>query len=154
MTYQEIVELIGKAVTESKVVNSFHYSDVNTLNRQSNIQYPAIVLTSDNVQFTESRLDRANMTITYVDRLNELRTKIGIHSVALGVLKDIANRLSGYDLDEELFSVVNGTAYLYTGVQNFADALTGAYMNISIEYDNEVGDCFYEETECDETIEI
>lgn len=150
MTYKTLIDTIEKAAIESPGVKSFYYGDLENLNKQSNILYPRISLVPTPHEFISSSLTNYTFTMVYVDRLTETRFKRDIQSVAITTLKDIINRVKGWSEAEELFddqpySVSFTTVNVYNDPQRFADALSGAYMNIDIEVKDENGDCYYDE---------
>lgn len=151
MEYKEVIDLLERASYGSKVVRSFYYADVSIIDRDNNVKYPAVVFTAGQGRFGDSRLDTFTGTLTYIDRLTETRRKREIHSVANAVLKDIVNRFRSYnyELDEDggIYEVTANTINFYSGEQNFADANTGAWVNLEIEVDNMTGECFYTDSE-------
>lgn len=152
MTYHELINTIERAALESGVVNSFYYADVNVLNTQNNIKYPVVIMTAQSISFGSTRSDSASFTLVYADRLSSIDYKRKIHSTAISMLRDIINRAQGYDIYEEQYSVSYNTIVPYTQLVKAKDAVSGAYMNMTIEFDNEVGDCYFTDEDCN-TIE-
>lgn len=157
MTYKEIINLFEKAAMASGVVSSFYYGDINIVNTENNLKYPVLILTPQTGQVTTSRLDNFHFGITYVDRLTENRYKRDIHSSAYLAIKDICNRFRSYDEemmeDGGIYTIEMSSINFYSGIQNFADALSGGFVNISVETDNQLGECFFTDNdECDEVI--
>lgn len=149
MTYQDIILLLKKAVLESRVANSFYYDSVSVIDREGNIDYPAVIYTPNTAQpdSQNNRIDIFDGTLTYLDRLPEARKKLGIHSVAYSVLRDIINRFRDYNnnLDEDggIYTVTQGSTTFYTSEQNFADGLSGAWSRLTMEIDGGIDECYF-----------
>lgn len=149
MTYKEIILLLEESSLANPLVRSFYYGDLENLNKQSNIEYARVVLIPTPHEFVNNSLNNYTFTIVFVDRLTNTREKKDIQSEAISTLKEIINRFKAWSEYEEKFSdtpyTVNYSSInVYTDPQRFVDALSGAYMNITVQVKDEEGECFYE----------
>lgn len=150
MTYKEIINYIEESAWASPGVESFHYGDLENLNQEHNINYPRVVLIPTPHEYVNNRLTNFTYTMVYVDRLTDTRYKPDIQSQGISTLKDIINRFKQWSAAELRFpdhpyTVTYTSVNVYHDPQRFADALSGAYMDISIQVQDDEGNCFYAE---------
>lgn len=150
MTYKEIINIIEEASLKSPAVESFHYGDMDNLNIEPDIKYPRVLLIPTPHEFVSPVLNNFTFTLVYVDRLVENRYKRDIQSQAISTLKDILNRFKDWSEGEARFEdipyTVNYTTInVYHDPQRFADALSGAYMNIAVQAVDDNRNCYYDE---------
>lgn len=149
MEYRDIVGMIGHNTKATEVVNTFWYGDTGVLSTERDIKFPAVILTINSITSVNASVDRINATLTYADMIGERRKKLDIHSTGIEVLRDIINRSIEwmYNIDDaEFLEAASVTTYnVYNNTQIHADVLTAVSASIEITYDNEVGECYFED---------
>lgn len=147
-TYKDIIDLIETASLKCPGVNSFYYGDLENLNKAHNQDYAKVILIPAPGDFLNESVNTYSFTLVYVDRLTDDRFKRNIQSRAIHSLKDIINRFKNYaytDFDDYPYTVDISDINVYTDPQRFDDALSGAYINMTVEANDPDNECFYED---------
>lgn len=147
MTYKDIIEEFRKSSLGNPDVKTFVYGDIYYLSKEHNIEYPVVILTPGNHTFVNNNVNNYSFTLVYVERLIDSRYKVDIHSRAISILQDISNRFNHYSIEyyNGDYSRTLGSVNVYTEDNNtrFADELSGAYIDITVELFNDINSCYY-----------
>lgn len=155
MTLCDFFKIFETECFENKTIKSvFVDENVDIVNQNSNIDYECIVLTLHTRTRNENtRLNTYNFTMFYLDQMTDWRNKSEIHCNADIVITDIINRVRhniNFNEDESFTNnsiAVNETLTFFEGSSHFLDELHGAYLTFSVTLDNEVGDCYFKDSE-------
>ncbi len=137
MNYYQIIKLFKERSLKHPFVNSFYTDIYSVTGRESDINYPAIIITP-NEFVINNPISTFNFNILYVDRMTEDRlNSIEIQSTGIQTINEIINT---FELDNSF------TINIFK--DQFADLCAGAVANIELIVRNPVGYC-YEENEND-----
>lgn len=150
VTYKDIIDLIEQASLLSPGVNSFHYGDLENINKEHNQEFAKVILIPESGTYINNYVNTYSFTLVYIDRLTDDRFKRNIQSRAIHTLKDIINRFKHYshsEFDDLPYSVDLENINFYTDPQRFIDADSGAYISFSVEANDPDDNCYYIEGE-------
>lgn len=135
--YYELVKIIERVSLSHEFVNSVYihlYS--SKLNSESDIEYPAIVITPNQHQIG-SQISTWSFNMLYVDILKEKQDNwLEIQSVGIDTVNEILNALSGNDLDLTI-EMGNVTPFK----RQFANNGAGAVTTFTVETLSNLGKC-------------
>lgn len=135
--YYEFIKVVEKTCLSHPFVSNF-YTGRYRLNSTDDIEYPAIVMTTNNIAVGEN-ITTVNFNLMYVDRLTEKRDNILlIQSVGIDTISEINNALKQcFDMD----STDNLTFNVFE--EQFADNVAGVVTPVSFYMPSNIGSCFW-----------
>lgn len=139
MTLLEIVKQFEHIASQQPNINYVNNGDVYELNNLPNIDYGVFFVTQQKHSADENNYTY-NLTLFYVDRITtDGKNKLAIQSNGITLLTNIINLfLNNNDVELE------GDIQLTTFKERFVDDCAGAFAEISIIAENELGICGYE----------
>lgn len=139
MTLLEIVNKLKNIAIKQPNINYVGDGDIYSLNTLPNIEYGVFFITQSNHIQNEYTTDYT-LTLFFVDRVTaDGSNKLAIQSNGITLLTNIIN-LFLMENDVEMDYGIQYTTFS----QRFADECAGAFCNITITTDNEIGLCGYE----------
>lgn len=138
MTLLEIVKQFEHIASQQPNINYVNNGDIYELNNIPNLDYGVFYITQQKHSGDENNF-KYNLTLFYVDRVaNDGRNKLAIQSNGITLLTNIINIfLNNNDVELE------GDVQLTTFKERFVDDCAGAFAEITVIADNELGICGY-----------
>lgn len=138
MTLLEIVKQFEHIASQQPNINYVNNGDIYELNNIPNLDYGVFYITQQKHSGDENNF-KYNLTLFYVDRVaNDGRNKLAIQSNGITLLTNVINIfLNNNDVELE------GDVQLTTFKERFTDDCAGAFAEITVIADNELGICGY-----------
>ena len=138
MTLYDIVTAFKNIAKKQPNINYVNDGDIYSLNSIPNLEYGVFFVTQSNHSQNEDTISYT-LTLYYIDRLNaDGSNTLQIQSNAIMALNNIINNFNQlYDVEIEYN--INYTTF----VHRFQDDCGGAFANVTIITDNELGVCGY-----------
>lgn len=143
MNLAQTIQYITNVAKEHPLVKTVIEGDVYQLNSLE-VKYGVFCITQPmNNVAKEDNIMKYTFTIFYVDRLNEDESnKLVIQTDGINVIHEVFNYIKTNAQTADINIPITFTTY----TEKFADKCGGAYANVTLEVDDETGDCdFYYE---------
>lgn len=149
MNLQNTLQYIASIAENHPLVNSSIVGSIYDINSDSNIKYAVFAVESIDVTKQNNSLVY-NLYMHYIDRVfNDESNTLAVQTVAVNTLQEIINYIEGYS---DSLSLVG--SYVITPVrQRFSDECAGAYAQIRITSQNDIGDCSFSDDKVIETFQ-
>lgn len=139
MTLVDIVKEFENIASKQPNINHVGNGDIYTLNSLPNIDYSVFFVTQTNHQQSENTITY-NLVLYYIDRLfQDNSNTLEVQSTAILMLGNIINIFNQLNPDAQIDYDVNYTTFTH----KFNDYCAGAWADITITTDNELGICGY-----------
>lgn len=141
--YNEFVGMIRRITLSHPLVSNF-YTDKYRLNSSDDIEYPAVVMTTNDLSVSDN-VTTISFNMLYADRLTESReNSLEVKSVGCDVLTEIYNAIRNkFDMDGRSPVRLNPFS------EQFADNVAGCVATISVDMPSNIGSCDWIELEED-----
>ena len=143
MNLAQTIQYITNVAKEHPLVKTVIEGDVYQLNSLE-VKYGVFCITQPmNNVAKEDNIMKYTFTIFYVDRLNEDESnKLVIQTDGINTIHEVFNYIKTNSQTADINIPITFTTY----TEKFADKCGGAYANVTVEIDDETGDCdFYYE---------
>lgn len=138
MTLIDVVNNFKDIAIQQHNINYVGDGDIYSLNNLPNLDYGVFYITQTNHTQSEDTISYT-LTLFYVDRLfTDHSNRLQIQSNAIITLTNIIN-VFAETYDVEVDYNVNFTTF----IQRFADECSGAFCNVTITVNNDIGLCAY-----------
>lgn len=126
MTYEQTIDLIGRAASAHPNVKTFYYGSVLELNEKRNWKYPVVIL-SPRITTSPGGMYQFSFVMWHVDKMaRDRRDFIAVQSRAIATLTDI-----GLKIDEEpALQITRATTSVFDN--RFNDICAGAMCDLDI----------------------
>ena len=145
MNLAQVVQYIKNIALEHPLVKSFYEGDPTVYLNSKEIKYGAFILTQTafNNIVKEQGIKKYTFDCTYADRLTEDGSnRLVVQTDGINVIHEVFNYIKG---NSETSNVPLPITFS-TFEQKFADSLAGSFATITLEVEDETGDCdFYYE---------
>lgn len=145
MNLAQVVQYIKNIALEHPLVKSFYEGDPILYLNSEEIKYGAFILTqqSFNNVVKESNIKKYTFDCTYADRLTEDGSnKLVVQTDGINVIHEVFNYIKN---NSETCNVPLPISFS-TFEQKFVDSLAGSFATVTLEVEDETGDCdFYYE---------
>lgn len=145
MNLAQVVQYIKNIALEHPLVKSFYEGDPTVYLNSKEIKYGAFILTqqSFNNVVKESNIKKYTFDCTYADRLTEDGSnKLVVQTDGINVIHEVFNYIKN---NSETCNVPLPISFS-TFEQKFVDSLAGSFATVTLEVEDETGDCdFYYE---------
>lgn len=143
MNLAQIIQYITNVAKEHPLVKTVIEGDVYQLNSLE-VKYGVFCITQPmNNVIKDDNIKKYTFTIFYVDRLTEDESnKLVIQTDGINTIHEVFNYITTNAQTVDVSIPITFTTF----TEKFADKCAGAYANITVEVDDETGDCdFYYE---------
>lgn len=138
MTLIDVVNNFKDIAIQQHNINYVGDGDIYSLNNLPNLDYGVFYVTQTNHTQSEDTISYT-LTLFYVDRLfTDHSNRLQIQSNAIITLANIIN-IFAETYDVEVGYDINYTTF----IQRFTDECSGAFCNVTITVDNNIGLCGY-----------
>lgn len=145
MNLAQVVQYIKNIALEHPLVKSFYEGDPTVYLNSKEIKYGAFIITQQafNNVVKEQGIKKYTFNCTYADRLTEDGSnRLVVQTDGINVIHEVFNYIKG---NSETSNVPLPITFS-TFEQKFADSLAGSFATITLEVEDETGDCdFYYE---------
>ena len=149
MNLQNTLEYIASVAQNHPLINSSYVGSIYDLNSNTNTKYAVFAVEDIDVTKQNNTL-LYNCYLYVVDRvMNDESNTIAVQTMAVNTLQEIINYIEGYSQSLE----VSGS-YIITPVrQKFSDECAGAYVQLRLVSQNDIGECAFSDDKVVETFQ-
>ena len=145
MNLAQLVKYIEKVALKHPLVKSFYEGGVSEYLNSKEVKYGAFVITQPdfNSVIKDDNVKKYTFQAAYIDRLTEDESnKLVIQTDGINIIHEIFNYIKTNSQTADVETPITFTTF----TQKFADNCGGAFANVTLEIDDETGDCdFYYE---------
>ena len=147
MNLQNTLEYIASVAQNHPLINSSYVGSIYDLNSNTNTKYAVFAVEDIDVTKQNHTL-LYNCYLYVVDRvMNDESNTIAVQTMAVNTLQEIINYIEGYSQSLEVYG-----SYIITPIrQKFADECAGAYVQLRLVSQNDIGECAFSD---DKIVEI
>ena len=149
MNLQNTLEYIASVAQNHPLINSSYVGSIYDLNSSTNTKYAVFAIEDIDVTKQNNTL-LYNCYMYVVDRvMNDESNTIAVQTMAVNTLQEIINYIEGYSQSLE----VSGS-YIITPIrQKFSDECAGAYVQLRLVSQNDIGECTFSDDKVVETFQ-
>lgn len=149
MNLQNTLEYIASVAQNHPLINSSYVGSVYDLNSNTNTKY-AVFAVEDIDVTKQNHILSYNCYLYVVDRvMNDESNTIAVQTMAVNTLQEIINYIEGYSQSLEVYG-----SYIITPIrQKFADECAGAYVQLRLVSQNDIGECTFSDDKVAETFQ-
>ena len=149
MNLQNTLEYIASVAQNHPLINSSYVGSIYDLNSNTNIKY-AVFAVEDIDVTKQSNTLLYNCYLYVVDRvMNDESNTIAVQTMAVNTLQEIINYIEGYSQSLEVYG-----SYIITPIrQKFSDECAGAYVQLRLVSQNDIGECAFSDDKVVETFQ-
>ena len=139
MNLQNTLEYIASVAQNHPLINSSYVGSIYDLNSNTNTKYAVFAVEDIDVTKQNHTL-LYNCYLYVVDRvMNDESNTIAVQTMAVNTLQEIINYIEGYSQSLEVYG-----SYIITPIrQKFADECAGAYVQLRLVSQNDIGECAF-----------
>ena len=147
MNLQNTLEYIASVAQNHPLINSSYVGSIYDLNSNTNTKYAVFAVEDIDVTKQNHTL-LYNCYLYVVDRvMNDESNTIAVQTMAVNTLQEIINYIESYSQSLEVYG-----SYIITPIrQKFADECAGAYVQLRLVSQNDIGECAFSD---DKIVEI
>lgn len=149
MNLQNTLEYIASVAHNHPLINSSCVGSIYDLNSNTNTKYAVFAVEDIDVTKQNNTL-LYNCYLYVVDRvMNDESNTIAVQTMAVNTLQEIINYIEGYSQSLEVYG-----SYIITPIrQKFSDECAGAYVQLRLVSQNDIGDCSFSDDKVVETFQ-
>ena len=149
MNLQNTLEYIASVAQNHPLINSSYVGSIYDLNSNTNTKYAVFAVEDIDVTKQNNTL-LYNCYLYVVDRvMNDESNTIAVQTMAVNTLQEIINYIEGYSQSLEVYG-----SYIITPIrQKFSDECAGAYVQLRMVSQNDIGECAFSDDKVVETFQ-
>ena len=149
MNLQNTLEYIASVAQNHPMINSSYVGSIYDLNSNTNTKYAVFAVEDIDVTKQNNTL-LYNCYLYVVDRvMNDESNTIAVQTMAVNTLQEIINYIEGYSQSLEVYG-----SYIITPIrQKFSDECAGAYVQLRLVSQNDIGECTFSDDKVVETFQ-
>lgn len=149
MNLQNTLEYIASVAQNHPLINSSYVGSIYDLNSNTNTKYAVFAVEDIDVTKQNNSL-LYNCYLYVVDRvMNDESNTIAVQTMAVNTLQEIINYIEGYSQSLEVYG-----SYIITPIrQKFSDECAGAYVQLRMVSQNDIGECTFSDDKVVETFQ-
>ena len=149
MNLQNTLEYIASVAQNHPLINSSYVGSIYDLNSNTNTKYAVFAVEDIDVTKQNNSL-LYNCYLYVVDRvMNDESNTIAVQTMAVNTLQEIINYIEGYSQSLEVYG-----SYIITPIrQKFSDECAGAYVQLRLVSQNDIGECTFSDDKVVETFQ-
>ena len=149
MNLQNTLEYIASVAQNHPLINSSYVGSIYDLNSNTNTKYAVFAVEDIDVTKQNHTL-LYNCYLYVVDRvMNDESNTIAVQTMAVNTLQEIINYIEGYSQSLEVYG-----SYIITPIrQKFSDECAGAYVQLRLVSQNDIGECTFSDDKVVETFQ-
>ena len=149
MNLQNTLEYISSIAQNHPMINSSYVGSIYDLNSNTNTKYAVFAVEDIDVTKKNNTL-LYNCYLYVVDRvMNDESNTIAVQTMAVNTLQEIINYIEGYSQSLEVYG-----SYIITPIrQKFSDECAGAYVQLRLVSQNDIGECTFSDDKIVETFQ-
>ena len=149
MNLQNTLEYIASVAQNHPLINSSYVGSIYDLNSNTNTKYAVFAVEDIDVTKQNNTL-LYNCYLYVVDRvMNDESNTIAVQTMAVNTLQEIINYIEGYSQSLEVYG-----SYIITPIrQKFSDECAGAYVQLRLVSQNDIGECAFSDDKVVETFQ-
>ena len=149
MNLQNTLEYIASVAQNHPMINSSYVGSIYDLNSNTNTKYAVFAVEDIDVTKQNNTL-LYNCYLYVVDRvMNDESNTIAVQTMAVNTLQEIINYIEGYSQSLEVYG-----SYIITPIrQKFSDECAGAYVQLRLVSQNDIGECAFSDDKVVETFQ-
>ena len=149
MNLQNTLEYIASVAQNHPLINSSYVGSIYDLNSNTNTKYAVFAVEDIDVTKQNNTL-LYNCYLYVVDRvMNDESNTIAVQTMAVNTLQEIINYIEGYSQSLEVYG-----SYIITPIrQKFSDECAGAYVQLRLVSQNDIGECTFSDDKVVETFQ-
>ena len=149
MNLQNTLEYISSIAQNHPLINSSYVGSIYDLNSNTNTKYAVFAVEDIDVTKQNNTL-LYNCYLYVVDRvMNDESNTVAVQTMAVNTLQEIINYIEGYSKSLEVYG-----SYIITPIrQKFSDECAGAYVQLRLVSQNDIGECTFSDDKVVETFQ-
>lgn len=149
MNLQNTLEYISSIAQNHPMINSSYVGSIYDLNSNTNTKYAVFAVEDIDVTKQNNTL-LYNCYLYVVDRvMNDESNTLAVQTMAVNTLQEIINYIEGYSQSLEVYG-----SYVITPIrQKFSDECAGAYVQLRLVSQNDIGECTFSDDKVVETFQ-
>ena len=149
MNLQNTLEYIASVAQNHPLINSSYVGSIYDLNSNTNTKYAVFAVEDIDVTKQNHTL-LYNCYLYVVDRvMNDESNTIAVQTMAVNTLQEIINYIESYSQSLEVYG-----SYIITPIrQKFSDECAGAYVQLRLVSQNDIGECTFSDDKVVETFQ-
>lgn len=149
MNLQNTLEYIASVAQNHPLINSSYVGSIYDINSNTNTKYAVFAVEDIDITKQNNTL-LYNCYLYVVDRvMNDESNTIAVQTMAVNTLQEIINYIEGYSQSLEVYG-----SYIITPIrQKFSDECAGAYVQLRLVSQNDIGECSFSDDKVVETFQ-
>ena len=149
MNLQNTLEYIASVAQNHPLINSSYVGSIYDLNSNTNTKYAVFAVEDIDVTKNNNTL-LYNCYLYVVDRvMNDESNTLAVQTMSVNTLQEIINYIESYSQSLEVYG-----SYIITPIrQKFSDECAGAYVQLRLVSQNDIGECTFSDDKVVETFQ-